>query len=700
MDTLRLWVILTLVLLGACSGDGDQAVDSSTDSQTPVTTTDEDLCEDVNCAPNSTCNDDQGTAVCECDTGFQDNDGDGQCVEDCTAVDCTNGSCTDASGDPLCVCDDRYAGAFCDECDVGFQDNDADGVCATACDANTCNDNGICGDITGTAVCICDDGYALPNCVSCDTDYQDHDGDGSCEPSCEANTCSGHGSCDDASGIATCTCDPTWALPDCSTCEPSLQDNDSNGTCLAACDLNTCSRHGSCDDSGGVATCTCDPEYAGPDCVSCEAGFQDNNADGSCEAQCDLNTCSGHGTCSDASGTPTCTCDPEHALPDCASCRPGFQDNDGDSFCAASCDLATCSGNGSCDDGSGAATCTCLLGWALPDCASCDAGFQDNDSNGTCEDACDVGSCPGFSTCDDSGGTIDCTCDTGYTGPNCDICDTGYQDRDGDGTCNVGCPSPCNGFEDCDDSSGLAICACRGSYLGGDCVFCPEPVLIQDVFNDGALATGGIGFSVQDNGLAGNGGAQEIGGTAEIFTADDNPLAHPMWTIVGETPIDTSAAVNGLHFTFNVTYADDPAFQGIQLGLQGDNSNAYPLPGGQPWMGVRIAGGSVDFDLVDDLGVQSTLSVGGNTYDASALSEGFYLVIEVDNLGWSYAGEGLKDDGSSVYEAGTWPVGSTPADLFDNADYITAGLQGDNADLSARLLIVEDITVLDGTCGL
>jgi hypothetical protein len=46
------------------------------------------------------------------------------------------------------------------------------------------------------------------------------------------------------------------------------------------CTATTCRGHGSCDDSGGIAVCSCDIGYAGGHCESCDTGYNDFDHDG------------------------------------------------------------------------------------------------------------------------------------------------------------------------------------------------------------------------------------------------------------------------------------------------------------------------------------------------------------------------------------------------------------------------------------
>src|SRR5690606_29821246 len=61
----------------------------------------------------------------------------------------------------------------------------------------------------------------------------------------------------------------------------------------------------------------------------------------------------------------------------------------------------------------------------------------------TCKPDCSLASlgCV-HGACDDSSGTALCACEAGYAGALCDACAPGYQDNDGDGTCEPGCDMP------------------------------------------------------------------------------------------------------------------------------------------------------------------------------------------------------------------------------------------------------------------
>ncbi len=457
---------------------------------------------ELNCGNQGTCSDAGGTAICICSDGFtgtycdgcadgyQDRDGNGVCTPACgTAdIDCgENGACSDASGTASCVCEAGYDGDSCSQCAVGYQDFDENGTCTPDCTtaALVCGgNNGTCADSSGTARCECLEGYTGSDCADCTAGYQDNNQDGTCEQTCESASldCGSYGACSDGSGLATCVCGTGYTGTSCSDCIAGYQDNDSNGSCLLTCASTNldCGSNGECSDASGNAICSCSTGYDGAACDVCASGYQDNDEDGVCNPDCtgtDLN-CGNNGTCSDTTGAAMCICDTGYNGETCAACAPGYQDNDGDGVCSATCEIAGLNcGNGTCVDSSGAAMCSCSAGYEGADCTVCATGYQDNNQDGTCELTCGSANlnCGSYGACSDSSGSAMCICGTGYTGPDCSVCATGYQDNDNNGSCLLTCDSTnlnCSGNGECSDTSGNAMCSCDTGYDGATCAVC------------------------------------------------------------------------------------------------------------------------------------------------------------------------------------------------------------------------------------
>ena len=85
-----------------------------------------------------------------------------------------------------------------------------------------------------------------------------------------------------------------------------------------------CNGHGSCDAQG---SCQCQFPYAGPSCTACENGY--HSAGTSCvqNIACQSDSCSGHGSCDDSEGYPVCTCYQGYATFSeyhCGICSTGY----------------------------------------------------------------------------------------------------------------------------------------------------------------------------------------------------------------------------------------------------------------------------------------------------------------------------------------------------------------------------------------
>jgi hypothetical protein len=438
-------------------------------------------CSDATGTATCTCQTGSSGAKCDvCVDGYQDKDGNGTCEPTCAtaSLGCVNGTCSDSSGAAQCECIEGYAGSKCDECAVGFQDNDKNGTCDVTCEKfNPCA--GTCVDTSGQIECVCDPSRSGQYCETCADGYQDNNNDGSCEPTCAtANLGCFAGTCSDGSGTPACQCDPGYDGALCDVCAEGYQDKNNDGTCEQGCDLAALSCvWGLCDDSSGTAACACDVGYTGALCDACANGYQDHNTNGTCEPSCDLMqpNC-GYGHCDDGAGTVMCACDQGYDGAACDACAGGYQDKNANGTCEPTCATANLGCvNGACVDSSGTPLCACDTGYQGTTCDQCADGYQDNNSNGTCEQKCasaNLGCVNG--ACADSSGTPLCACDPGYKGATCEQCADGYQDNDGNGICEPTCASvnlTC-GHGQCADSSGTAACACDTGYQGTACDQC------------------------------------------------------------------------------------------------------------------------------------------------------------------------------------------------------------------------------------
>lgn len=105
----------------------------------------------------------------------------------------------------------------------------------------------------------------------------------------------------------------------------------------------------------------------------------------------------------------------------------------------------------------------CIVSEGAPLCV-CVNGYQDHDGDGTCEAACSSDSCPEDMTCNDDTGVLTCECAPGY------------QDNDEDGRCDEACGSDsCPEHGICDDATGVIHCSCAPGF--------------QDIDNNGRCHT-------------------------------------------------------------------------------------------------------------------------------------------------------------------------------------------------------------------
>lgn len=111
----------------------------------------------------------------------------------------------------------------------------------------------------------------------------------------------------------------------------------------------TCSGHGTCSGASGAAACACETGYvaSGLACVA---------QSGPCAGV----SCSGHGTCSEASGAAVCACDSGYTVSGLTCVAD-----------AGACKGVDCSGHGSCNVIAGAASCTCDAGYVSSSATTC-----------------------------------------------------------------------------------------------------------------------------------------------------------------------------------------------------------------------------------------------------------------------------------------------------------------------------------------
>ena len=240
------------------------------------------------------CNEGWGGHVCQrCDTGWQDNDGDGTCLPTCEMVGLTCDAphvCSDAEGIARCACPTGYAGDDCMLCARGYHDPTGSGECTPTCATAglECGERQRCSDDAGAPECTCIDGYTGVGCLECATGWQEGAVPGDCRPTCAVVTldCNERGTCADGDGIPHCACDPGWSGGHCDACAPGHHGDEceicqsgwyreGDGPCVATCSSGAvrCGAERRCWDGPTGAECVCEIGYTGPACDECATGF-------------------------------------------------------------------------------------------------------------------------------------------------------------------------------------------------------------------------------------------------------------------------------------------------------------------------------------------------------------------------------------------------------------------------------------------
>ena len=620
--------------------------------------TDTDECGGNPCKNAAVCTDQIDGFSCRCAAGYRGP----TCeidVKDCSPDPCKNGgTCMDAVNGFNCVCLLGYRGTICDNnlsdcsgkpCQNGGKCSDTDHgfVCSCAagyngytcqhniddCSPNPCQNGGKCSDRVNGFSCECADGFSG---VTCATNKND----------CPPDACKNASHCVDEVNAFHCECALGYLGEACLECAPGFQDRDGDGSCLADCSdggAQSCSGHGSCDDSSGTAICSCDTGFDGEHCEVCARGYQNKAGDDTCSASCDqtsLGDCSGHGSCADLSGSAICNCAFGYAGSVCHECAKGFQDHDGNASCQLGCDgLDRCSGHGSCDDASGnAAACSCDSAYAGSSCAECAPGYQDRDGDGSCLPGCGASgpNCGAHGTCADSSGTAGCACDSGYAGASCSSCAGGYQDNDDSGSCLPNCASAnlsCGAGAECSDAAGTASCVCSPGYTGNG-ISCTVSIVARWRMDEGA---GNIlaDTSGNDNGATATLSAWDVGQYNSGFAGraiTDNPL---------------------------------PSLSGITITM---------------WLKRGAAGD----------GTPRIVSLEGDQLELGDLDHGGTLAVNIAGLGWRDTGQAFGTGFNHV--AVTALTGTTK--VYWNGSLLQS-YEGGSVDLSSRRLGIKQRCTLD-----
>ena len=172
------------------------------------------------------------------------------------------GACMNLTDDYECICKEGYMGRNCSEpigycnhtlCVAGVCNSIPGGymcVCPPAgrvnnstcgCYAGLCQNDGVCSDEIGYAVCNCPSGYSGDICEIVLGPCEIH------------NPCCNFGTCQEVDGNTFCVCEPTHTGVNCSTL-------------VDPCFDVTCSSRGTCIPQSDSYLCECVAGYSGIHC--------------------------------------------------------------------------------------------------------------------------------------------------------------------------------------------------------------------------------------------------------------------------------------------------------------------------------------------------------------------------------------------------------------------------------------------------
>lgn len=262
---------------------------------------------------------------------------------------------------------------------------------------------------------------------------------------CDGETCSEHGTCDDSSGRAVCLCDDGYVPSGTLECVPPDHADDSCAD--IECDEWEYCTNGSCHVKSGRCG-------ENSDCQSSKCNMETHQCEytGPCEGV----TCNGHGECREGSayGSGYGSGSSYQSGGIYCDCEDGYRpENVGETPTCINenCSLE-CGDNSYCDiDGSGNEYCKCIDGYSKDDNGDC--------VQGPAPEVCDL-DC-GFGSCVNEGGSKKCECPEGYLNENNDPAKQCIEDKcrnasceewekcsQADGSCIVVYPN-CNSDTDC-----------------------------------------------------------------------------------------------------------------------------------------------------------------------------------------------------------------------------------------------------------
>lgn len=262
---------------------------------------------------------------------------------------------------------------------------------------------------------------------------------------CDGETCSEHGTCDDSSGRAVCLCDDGYVPSGTLECVPPDHADDSCAD--IECDEWEYCTNGSCHVKSGRCG-------ENSDCQSSKCNMETHQCEytGPCEGV----TCNGHGECREGSGYGSgygsgssyqsggiyCDCEDGYRPENVGETPTCINEN---------CSLE-CGDNSYCDiDGSGNEYCKCIDGYSKDDNGDC--------VQGPAPEVCDL-DC-GFGSCVNEGGSKKCECPEGYLNENNDPAKQCIEDKCRNASCEE--------WEECSQADGSCIVVYPNCNSDTDC---------------------------------------------------------------------------------------------------------------------------------------------------------------------------------------------------------------------------------------